>query len=252
VRLACRFGFHIERATEMAIRAHANELFPAVAIERIWQEFVKGHDFGKLRPMLIQMHDFGLLSAIFPELKEVPLTEIKERLNSIKDFPKNAPVIASLLPLFPNTSLPKQIELCKKLKLPNLDQQFISFLFHLRRLIEEEHTHSIELSEWAYSYANSFASTSLQIIGSYYEPRQRAAFFREHEERIALLQKSIERIHCHDPIVKSGDLIAEGITPGKTMGLLLEEAERIAINEQIHDTYLVIERLKRLPLWPIK
>src|SRR5581483_6032887 len=74
VRLACRFGFEIEKETEKAIRAHAEELFPAVAIERIWQEFTKGHDFGKLRPMLIQLHEFGLLSAIFPSLKQIPLS----------------------------------------------------------------------------------------------------------------------------------------------------------------------------------
>lgn len=34
-RLACRFHFTIEENTKAAIRAHAKELFPAVAIERI-------------------------------------------------------------------------------------------------------------------------------------------------------------------------------------------------------------------------
>ncbi|MDE3047536.1 MAG: CCA tRNA nucleotidyltransferase, partial [Verrucomicrobiota bacterium] len=73
IRLACRFGFHIEAATDAAIRAHANELFPAVAIERVWQEFTKGHAFGKLRLMLIGLHDFGILQAIFPDLSQVSL-----------------------------------------------------------------------------------------------------------------------------------------------------------------------------------
>ncbi len=250
VRLACRFGFQIDPATEKAIRDHAEELFPAVAIERIWQEFTKGHDFGKLRPMLIQLHEFGLLGVIFPEVREVPLSEIEHRLSPIKDYPLDAPVIASLLPLFPNISLTEQLEICQKLKLSNLDQQFVSFFFNTRKLIDAEHNRPIELAEWAYCYANGFSTISLQIIGAHLDPRRRAAFFREHEERMAVLDKSIDRIHKHDPVVKSGDLIAAGIEPGKTMGLLLREADRIAINEQFHEPGPIIERLKQLPLWP--
>lgn len=65
-----------------------------------------------------------------------------------------------------------------------------------------------------------------------------------------MLQKSIERIHKHDPIVKSDDLIKQGIKPGVAMGLLLKEADRIAINEQLHEPGPILERLKSTPLWP--
>ncbi len=249
IRLACRFNFAIEPATQAAIRAHANELFPAVAIERICQEFTKGLSFGKLRPMLVSLHEYGLLASIFPPLKHVPLPEIEERLDPIKDYPKNAPLIAFLLPLFPSFSLEEQQALCKKLKLSNLEHQFATFLFRARELIHTERARPVELCEWAYFYANAFAEPSLQIIGAHFEPRRRAAYFREHEERIALLEQSISRIRKHDPVVKSGDLLAAGIPPGKAMGLLLSEADRLSINEQIHEPAPIIERLKQLPLW---
>ncbi len=248
VRLACRFGFEIEPLTVAAIRSHANELFPAVAIERIWQEFTKGHVFGKLRPMLIQLHDFGLLGTIFPPLKDLPLFEIEERLHPIKDYPLKAPVIASLLPLFPDWKLEEQLQLCKKLKLPNLDQQFVSFLFRAKELIHE--TRPIEFVEWAYFYANHFSTITLQIIASHLDPRKQSAFFKEHEERLLFLERSIQRIRRHDPVVKSGDLMKEGIEPGKTMGLLLGEADDISINEQLDEPSPIIERLKQLPIWP--
>lgn len=248
VRLACRFDFHIEEHTEKAIRAHVNELFPAVAIERIWQEFTKGHDFGKLRPMLIKLHEFGLLGAIFPSLKEVHLAEMEHRLAPIKDYPANAPVIASLLPLFPHSSLNDYIELCKKLKLSNLDHQFVTFLFRANELVHL--TRPVERVEWAYFYANAFAPTCLQIISAHLDPRHRIAFLREHEEQMEELQKSIERIHKHDPVVKSDDLIKAGILPGVTMGILLREADRIAINEQLHESAPILKRLKSSPLWP--
>jgi poly(A) polymerase len=248
VRLACRFGFHIEKKTEEAIRAHASELFPAVAIERVWQELTKGHDFGKLRPMLIEMHKFGLLATVFPSLKNIPIEEMEKRLAPIKDYPVKAPVIASLLPLFPESPLSEQLALCKRLKLSNLDLQFVTFLSHTKEL--SHLTRPVELFEWAYCYANSFASLCLQILSAHLEPRKRSAFLHEHEERLEYLQRSIERIHKHDPVVKSDDLIKAGIKPGVQMGLLLKEADRIAINEQIDVPLPILERIKKTSLWP--
>jgi len=248
IRLSCRFGFQIEKETAKAIRAHSTELFPAVAIERIWGELTKGHDFGKLRPMLVQLHEFGLLGIIFPSLEEQPLKEIEDRLVPIKDYPLKAPVIASLLPLFPNSSLEEQLRLCKKLKLSNVDQQFVAFLFHARELVSLQRP--VEKVEWAYFYANPFASTSLQILSAHLEPLKRGPFLRQHEEQIERLQKSIERIQKHDPVVKSDDLLKAGIQPGISMGILLKEADRIAINEQLHEPAPILECLKTLPIWP--
>ncbi|MBX7066507.1 MAG: CCA tRNA nucleotidyltransferase [Parachlamydiales bacterium] len=248
VRLGCRFGFQIEPGTEAAIRAHANELFPAVAIERIWQEFTKGHDFGKLRPMLIKLHDFGILQTIFPDLKGIALDEIERRLHPIKDYPAHAPTIASILPLFPQYNLQKRLELCKKLKLSNIDQQFVAFLTHAGELIHLERP--VERFEWAYFYANPFAPVCLQILSTHMDERKRTAFLQRHEEEMQVLSHSIERIKAQNPVVKSNDLIAAGIKPGVTMGLLLKEADRIAINEQLYEPDPIIERLKELSIWP--
>ncbi len=250
VRLGCRFGFAIEQQTIDAIKAHAKELFPAVAIERICQEFAKGHAFGKLRPMLIQLHELHLLSSIFPSLSGLSVKEIEQRLEPLKIYPHKAPLIAFLLPLFSNTSLQEQLDLCKKLKLPNLDRQFTAFLFHAKELVDTEKKRTIELVEWAYFYANAFSSLALQIIGAHLDARHHSAFFKEHEERIEMLSKSIDRIRRHDPLIKSANLMQEGILPGKLMGQLLEIADQIAINEQIEEPSAVIARLKQLDIWP--
>lgn len=252
IRLSCRFHFKIDPPTAQAIRDHAGELFPAVAIERVVQELEKGLRFAKLRTMLLRLHEFHLLPAIFPTLKETPLDEIERRLEPVKHFPYNAPLIAFLLELFPPLSLPQQIDLCKSLKLSNIDQQFTTFLYHAKNLaaIEQNNDRPIEVIEWAYFYANHFSAMSLQIIAAHLDEKHRKAFFQNHDERIYLLQQSLERIRAHDPLVKSNDLIAAGITPGKSMGELLKEAERIAINEQLNDKMLIIERLKQHPSWP--
>jgi poly(A) polymerase len=249
IRLSCRFHFEIEPATAKAIKDHAQELFPAVAIERVWQEFTKGHNFGKLRPMLIQLHEFHLLPAIFPELASVPLSEIEKRLEPIKDYPLKAPVIASLLPLFPHASLPQQLELCKKFKLSHLDQQFVTFLYHARELTQTDRP--VELYEWAYFYANAFAPTCLQILSAHLDPKRKIAFLHHHEEQMDSLDRSIHRIRKHDPVVKSDDLLQAGIKPGVAMGKLLKEADRLSINEQIHQAGPLLEKLKKSPLWPL-
>lgn len=242
VRLSCRFGFKIDPATEKAIRAHAAELFPAVAIERIVQELEKGLSFSKLHPMLIQLHEFGLLSSIFPSLKNISIAEIKHRLEPLKHFPQNAPLIAFLLELFPKTSLEEQLELTKLLKLPNVEHQFTTFLFYGKKLIHQSNT---ELVEWAYFYANRFSEITLQILGAHLPGEQRTHFFQEHEKRKKLLHQSIERIKTKNPLVKSDDLKALGIQPGIQMGKLLKEAERIAINEQIEEKEAVLKRLDK-------
>jgi len=54
----------------------------------------------------------------------------------------------------------------------------------------------------------------------------------------------VERIRTHRPVVSSHDLMETGIRPGKEMGVLLKEAERISINEGIEDKQIVMQRLK--------
>ncbi len=249
IRLACRFNFHIEPLTEKAIRAHAKELFPAVAIERVVQEFQKGLDFKKLRPMLILLHDFALLPSIFPELEGTTLEEIKERTQCLDHFPKEAPLIAHLLTLFPHFSLEAQQNLCKKLKISNTDTQQITFLFRAQQLLAKP-PHSVPDYDWAYFYAHPDNSLALHIIAAPLEPAQRTDFYEENQKRINSLAQQINRIEKKDPVVKSADLLEAGIAPGKQMGLLLREAEQIAINRRLENKQIVMETLKQSPHWP--
>lgn len=227
IRLACRFNFTIEPKTEEAIRFHAKELFPAVAIERICQELTKGHDFQKLPEMLLQLHAYGLLEAIFPALVAVPLAEIEKRLQPTKNYPIEAPVIAFLLPLFPHYTLSDELELCKKLKLSAEDQRFITFFSHVKKLVNED----ADKWTWAHAYANPLADLCLQLL------------FVDHQERKDELKDAIQRIKDKNPVVKSSDLLQAGVAPGKKMGELLKEAEKIAINENITDSQKVLKRL---------
>ena len=228
IRLSCRFQFAIDPLTEAAITAHAKELIPAVAIERIWQEFTKAHAFNTLGEMIIHLHEFGLLSAIFPSLESTSLDVVKRRVAPIKDYPKDAPIIASFLPLFPHHTLEDTIALCKKLKLPNSALAFVTFFAKFKTLNEAS-----SLYDWAHAYASPFAKPSIEILQE-----------KGHEERQELLKNSIKRIQEKNPVVKSSDLASIGIKPGIEMGRLLKKAEKIAINEQIDDPKIILDKIQ--------
>ena len=72
----------------------------------------------------------------------------------------------------------------------------------------------------------------------------------QHEKRMHILQPAIERIRNRTPVVTSSELQKAGIAPGKAMGILLKEAERIACNEQIYEPEPIIERLRQSAFWP--
>ena len=122
VRYSTRFEFPIEEATFGAIRAHTKDLIPSVAMERIWQEFKKMSHFAHFDRGLILLHELGLLSVIFPELKEVSPSEIQKRVRYIEKFPKGSPTFAELLELFPKIDLEEIQTLSEYLKLSNQEK----------------------------------------------------------------------------------------------------------------------------------
>lgn len=242
VRLACRFGFAIDLETEKAILSHAKELFPAVAIERIMQEFAKAHAFGSLYQMLLSLHRLYLLTPIFPGIEDVSLKELEKRIQSISKYPKKAPLIASLIPLFPHYDLEDTLALCKKLKLPNVDLDFVRSFFLFKTLCESKR--SIELYEWARAYADPFSNINQQILFC-----ENWEALNTHKKQVSKLEHYVRRIIEKNPVIVASDLAKEGILPGKQMGLLLKEAERISVNEQTEEKQTVLSILKKSSLW---
>ena len=251
VRYSTRFDFPIEPATAQAILDHAATLVPAVAMERVWQEFKKMAQFAHFNRGLVMLHKLKLLPTIFPELKEVSIEEIQKRTAAIDLFPKKAPPIAELLELFPTASLINLLELCEKLKLSRQEQDFVRFYHHAKELLNmpAEWQNRLEPIEWAQFYAQSSASVCLEIFGAHYDKEKRAAFTKEHEARRDHLKKAIQRLENNQPVVRAEHLITAGISPGKKMGVLLKEAERIAVNNSLEQPDQVLAKLKLSPLW---
>lgn len=251
VRFAARFGFAIDPETQEAIMANADTLFPAVALERVWQEITKMSKHPRFDQALVEMQRLKLLPVIFPALKDLHLHDIKMMISSFKNFPKNTPTILYLLELFPRITAPEVKELCRYLKTSSAELHLAEFLVLLRQSLENEHSlELVDLSTWAHLYAHPAVKECLEVVAAKMSPEQRRDFLLKHDRRMDLLKKHVERIVNKTPLVNAGVLQQLGIVPGKLMGTLIKEAERLAILNDLNDSDEVMRMLKTTHVWP--
>lgn len=252
IRFASRFNFEIDEETKHAIREHAHTLFPAVAMERIWQELNKMSKFPRFDRAIVEMHRLGLLPIIFPPLQGMTEEAIHQRVGSFGQFPKGTPAILYLMELFPNTPLEELLELCQYLRTSVNEGKLVEYAYKGKLLLEKEKTapHAVEETEWANFYADRFFQVCFNVITASYPESERAALLKRHSQRRERLLPHVQRIVEKKPVVTSAVLKDYGIKPGKQMGDLLKEAERIAILNDLHDPIEIVQRLKETPLWP--
>jgi poly(A) polymerase len=250
VRLSCRFNFKIEEKTEKAILFHAKELFPAVAIERIWQEIVKMDSFSGLKRSLLSLFDFGLLETIFPSLTKIDRNVIEKRLAHIEKINFKTPTIGKVLELFPNHTLSQIEHLCQYLKLSKQETSFALFLTKAKQIFFLKKEESWQPYDWAIFCSNSYCEHSINIIYCHLNEPDKTRFIDKYKTIQKDLSASILRIKNKKTLVSSKHLLEEGIKPGKTMGLLIEEGERFAVNNNIPEIPLILSFLKKSSLWP--
>jgi len=242
VRYAVRFNFTIDPATESAILDHASALFPSVAIERVWQEFLKLSRFATFSKGLKTLYRLRLLQTVFPSLQEISEAEIERRLSIFPLFPIETPLIVELAQLFPDDPLEKHLELCDYMKVSRKEKEHIEFLHRAKSLLSMplEWQKGISDYDWALFYADPLSDLFLKIYNS-------PVFHTIKKEELSV---HIGRIREKKPFLVSKDLIAEGIAPGPALGLLLKEGEKLSVNLKIDDKKLLIEALRKGPLWP--
>ena len=250
IRFSAKLGFSIELETQEAIAKNAYSLFPAVSMERIWQEFNRMAKNPRFDYALVEMHRLKLLGTIFPELESIHLHDIKKAVSSFSHFPQEATTIAFLLELFPNKDLKGVEEMCRYLKAANKDIKFASLLLEARQLVSQENEgyQYPEHHKWSQFYAHPQAFLCLEIIAARYSNEERKSFLEKNHERSSLLHPHIQRIQERRPVVSASHLQEYGIQ-GKSLGPLLKEAENISINQNLENPDDVIRILKQSPLW---
>ncbi len=249
-RFATRFNFTIDTATQQAIRENAGKLFPAVAIERVWQEFNKMAAYPHFGRAVVEMHRLTLLEVIFPEIACIHTKELHQRVKNFLYFPSNCPTILYIMEILTSLSFKEKLEIAKRLKVSNKDCQLLEFIELLdQAVIKEQVMCKVDLHEWATLLSHRQWQVCMQVLAARYAGFEHKEFFRKYQERYQELEKHIQRIKMAKPLVTADLLQQHGIKPGKRMGQLLKEAERVAIQENCEDSPSILAKLSQHPLW---
>lgn len=245
-RFAARFGFIIDQDTQDAIVENRDKLFPAVAYERVWQEFNKMVAYPRFDQAVVEMHRLGLLDVIFPEMIGMHIKELRPIVNRFADFPENAPTILYLMEMLPHLHINKKIEISQRIKASNKDIKLIEYLDQVE-LATKANEQQWDLWHWAHLMANHDFILCLEVIASRHPDRE--PFLHKFLTLFEQLEPHINRIKLKKPLVHAELLKRNGISPGKKMGLLIKEGEKIAINDNIHDADDIIKRLQSHSVW---
>lgn len=248
-RFAARFSFTIEPETQEAIREHVDTFFPAVAMERVWQEFTKMASYPRFDQALVEMHRLGLLDVIMPEIDGMHINDIKHRVASFSHFLKNTPPVLYVMELIYPLTLEQKINAGLRLKVSVKDLKLVEFMHKWQNAVLDGISRE---NYWnlAHLFAHSDYAYILPILAARYAPEDMQTFLQRYQEVFNRLEKHIKRIQEHNPVVTSSMLKERGILPGRQMGLLLKEAEKIALCHDTEESEFVLSELKRLPLWP--
>jgi len=244
VRFAARFGFHIDLETQEGIIAYAANLFPAVAMERIWQEFTKMASSPRFDQAILDLHKLGLLGVIFPQLKHLHLHDLRHIVAVYHHFPLGTPTILYLIELFPHAKVEELRDVCNYLRISGQDTKLMEFV-HTHR------THGIPTDKvsLAHFYAHFHSQLCLQVTAAKLHKSEKESFLKLHGAQEKSLAQHVQRLVEKKPLVHGSLLKEHGIPEGKRMGFLLKEAERLIITHDLEDPSEVIALLTKSPNW---
>lgn len=251
VRYATRLNFVIEQKTLEALIKQSETLMLSVSVERIYQELKKMNQFHHLAKSLWMLYQFGLLRIIFPKLQNYPQKTIEHNIETLHRFSSRIPLFIQILEIFPQWDQEFITDLHQYFKLSKTDQDLALLYYRIKTVCFplNDWKHRLEQYEWCHFYAHQQSSIITEAIASLLKPEDSIIFLKAHYQYKNELKFFIECIQKKDPLVRSYHLVKEGIIPGKKMGILLKEAEKISMNQKITSSEEVIHRLKKTSYW---
>lgn len=242
-RFSARFGFYIEPETQAAIQEHVDRFFPSVAMERVWQEFNKMASYPRFDQALVEMHRLGLLEIIFPEMQGWHVHNLRQQVASFHRFPPNSPTILYLMELFPDFNLQAKLEIAKRLKSSHKDLKLIEYQNQFEQAVRE----GSEDWGWAHLMAHPHYALCLGVTAA--REGSPEVFLEQYGRLYTRLHAHIVRLQQKTPLITASMLKEQGIPPGKRMGQLLLAAEKLAINQDLHDPTQLLHQLAIHSLW---
>lgn len=249
VRLAAKLGFSLDPATWEAIQRYASELFPSVAMERIWQELQKMGEQNGFAQGMEGLYASGLLLEIFPHLKEKESKWILEQLAVVSQMEEGLPTLLALYPLVGAQTQQDVETFGRRLKTSNAHVQLLLNRWKLHKLMEREREEkgSVGDEEWVHFYGCKGAEACLK--GAAVECADPGAFLAHHDARRKELNAYVKRVIEKRPVLTASHLMEAGVSAGVQLGKLLEAAATLSIVDRDEDPASLLSKLKQMDLW---
>lgn len=248
VRFAYRLGFSIEEKTKKAISSLSNTLLPSVSMERIWQELSKIRRGPRFTDALVTMSELGLLGCFLPPLKDIHPSTIAERLSGLEMVSEHVPMILLLSELFNEEDLAFVLGLGIYLRASKEETHWIELYLETKGLFARDPDFTMRY-EWAILLANKRSKACLEVVFQKLAQDKIENAFAQLKDLEEKLHSHIDRLHKKKPLCQAKDLKELGISPGKKMGVLLQRAERLAIEHDLQSTADVVNKLMQDPSW---
>lgn len=250
VRYAVALSFSIDPSTKQAILLLAKHLRPSVSVERIWEEMKKIDKQNKLGPALSLLHHLQLLQAIFPSTTHVNAKQLSFTIKNIHNMQK-VPLCLKLFLLAQNDHTFSALTFCEEWKLSREEKKCLQFYQDSTEFLEKSLCQpQPSLHQFACFHASPYAPSCIKAFGELLSETEKNHFFNTHTHMQTKLAPAIQRLQSGPPYLTAHELKKHGIPPGKTLGLLLKEAEKIAINDNVSSPTQLLLHLQRSPLWP--
>ncbi|MBB64304.1 MAG: poly-A polymerase [Waddliaceae bacterium] len=240
VRFASRFAFEIDEGTAQGIKRYAHELFPAVAVERVWQELQKIKAYSSFDQAILHFKNLNLLSLIFPELANLQHSDLENRVANIKKLSEESPCILYCLALMPDLECSDYERFCKRYKLSKKDFYFVDLFVAGRGLCARA---EVSAYEWVLFYAQDHVDFCIECLAAVQKEQYHNDFINLHKKKQNELAMHIDRKKAKRPLVTAADLMKKGLKPSPQLGKFLEEAAEISVNKNLHEKEAVIEQL---------
>lgn len=250
-RFSARFNYPIEEETKKAICKYSHELFPAVSVERIWQELDKMQHSSCLPQGFLLLFEMQLLTVIFPQIANISKRNLKQKVEIMEHFPPEAPTVSYVVELFSQEKSEEILDICKYFKLSNKEIKFADFLLSFKEKILHafEKDYLLPDDQLALFYSHQHSHLVEKILAARLPCKKNKIFLNNHQKKRKQLLAHILRIQNASPLINAQLLKNEGIKPGKYMGRLLKKSQEIAINQNFSEATDVLKELKKTQLW---
>ncbi len=243
IRFKNSLSYTMDSQTWNAICDVAQDTFPRLSPERIWQELDKMHLKGVLALCLEDMHKSGLLSELFSFIPTMPPEELTQRFQAIQRVShpiqkEEKTTVLAIALIFPSSQLELRDQLAERFHLSNEEKKSLITFSQIETALHQG------ISTYTERNLVSLLSLPYAKQALYHLETLSPSFQRD----VKILQSLymplsfwIDQLAQRKFHITGQDFLNHGIKPGKAIGALVEKAFALSLSLKEKNKHAVID-----------